>query len=148
VLNKIRDLLNRNGQPTNGHSGPAPEPAAEVPQECIWSLEVRTGSELLGTMHSANPMNLVSQFHEYSVVYGDPEPEFTVWLANSDSDRRAQLSYQGGEAAWLVFLRQLDPQIDDYLPETVNEMTRATMVDPSGQPLNADTVFEQVFGQG
>jgi hypothetical protein len=148
VLNKIRDLVNRNGQPTNGHHGPAPEVEADVSQDLVWSLEVRTGSELVGTMHSADPMSLVSQFHEYSVLYGDPEPEYSVWLANADSERRAQLSYQGGEAAWLAFIRQLDPQIEDKLPDTVQAVTRANMVDPGGQPLNADAVFEQVFGEG
>jgi hypothetical protein len=93
-------------------------------------------------------MVLVSHFHEYAVLYGDPVPEYTVWLAKTDSDRRAPLSYQGGEAAWLNFLRQLDPEIDDMVGEVSDSGTRTTMVDPVGQPLNADAVFEQVFGQG
>jgi hypothetical protein len=154
VINKIRDLMNRNGQPapgqpTNGHGAAAPESVAIAqPPDFAWRLEVRSGSELLGTMQSQNPMALVSHFHEYTVLYGDPVPEYTVWLANTDSDRRAPLSYQGGEAAWLSFLRELDPQIDDAMGELADSVTRTTMVNPGGQPVNADTLFEQVFGQG
>jgi hypothetical protein len=147
VLNKIRTLLNRNGEPINGHPVSPVETDVTVPDEFDWSLEVRQGSDLLGSMHGQNPMSLITHFREYSVLYGNPASEYTVWLTHNTSDKRAPLTYQGSAAAWMSFLRQLDPEIDGASEGVHEPVSRTTMTDPHGQPMNVDSVFEAVFGQ-
>jgi hypothetical protein len=147
VLKKIRTLWSRNEPPTNGHAALAePNPVA-VPPDFVWSLEVRDSTDLVGTMYSLNPMALISHFQEYAVLYGDPDPDYVVWLSNKRSNRRAPLSYHSSEAAWIAFLRQLDPEIDATIEDVRGSVVRTTMIDPAGHSLNADQVFEAAFGQ-
>lgn len=136
-----------NGQPTNGGGAHPPATDVTVSADFGWSLEVLRSSELIGSMHGSNPLALISSFREYTVVYGDPEPGYEVLLSHNSSDRKATLSYQGGEEKWRKFLQELDPELDDSNLKACDTASRTPMADPHGKPMNVDSVFEEVFGQ-
>jgi hypothetical protein len=149
MIGRIKKLLNRNnGHPVNG-SGNGPglsDSAFAVPTSFMWSLEVRSDQDLVGTMHSPNPFVLISYFREYTVLYGDPQPPYAVWLTHKESERRSAMTTRSGDDEWLDFLRQLDPTIDQDLEVLREIAVRTTMLDSRGKPTNADTVFERAFG--
>jgi hypothetical protein len=131
---------------TNGHQSAAPSTGITVPDECMWTLEVRHDQELLGTMHSSNPFVLISYFRDYSMLYGDPSRSYAVWLRHRESNRGAPMQYQQGESAWIEFLRTLDPAIDDTIDEARQTSDRTSMLDPQGRPTHPDAVLELAFG--
>ncbi len=133
---------------TNGHTSAAPATGITIPDGFMWTLEVRQNQELLGCMHSPNPFVLISFFRDYSMLYGEPTESYAVWLRHKDSNRGAPMQYQQGEAAWVEFLRKLDPEIDENLEETRATPDRTSMLDPMGRPTHPDAVFELAFGLG
>lgn len=151
MLGKIRGLRKRNGhkvngKSTNGHRSTAPETDLEVSPGPRWSLEVRHNSELMGSMRGEDPMALISSFRKYTVLYGDPSEGYEVRLSNNRSDRHAALSYHGGQASWKSFLLELDPELEEATLNPRDVASRTPMMDSNGQPMNADSVFEEVFG--
>ena len=151
MLSKLRGHKNSNGHAVNGTSdgGHTPRPPVTdvvVSSDFGWSLEVRRESQLLGAMHGNNPMALIAYFREYTVLFGDPMTGYEVVLSHNPTERRSVLSYQRGEEHWKRFLRELDPELDEASFELRNGSSRTSMTDPQGRALNADTVFEEVFG--
>ncbi len=135
-----------NGNGANGRKSAAPQTGITIPDEFMWTLEVRRDQELLGCMHSPNPLVLISFFRDYSMLYGEPTESYAVWLRHRDSNRGAPMQYQQGEAAWIDFLRKLDPAIDENLEETRATPDRTSMLDSQGRPTHPDAVFELAFG--
>ena len=131
---------------SNGKHTAVPTTAITIPDEFMWTLEVRQDQELLGCMHSPNPFVLISFFRDYSMLYGEPTESYAVWLRHKDSNRGAPMQYQQGEAAWVEFLRKLDPEIDENLEETRATPDRTSMLDPQGRPTHPDAVLELAFG--
>lgn len=125
-----------------------PTSTIQIPDEFLWSIEVRRNQELLGTMHSPNPLVLISFFRDYSMLYGEPVESFAVWMRHKDSNRGAPMMYQQGEAAWVEFLTKLDPEIERNLDDVRSTVDRTSMLDPEGRPAHPDAVFELAFGLG
>lgn len=150
----------RNGHGTNGHGAnghgangddaldvsPAPATSIKVPDGFRWTLEVRQDQHILGSMHSSNPFVLISFFRDYSMLYGEPVESYAVWLRYKDSNRGAPMQYQLGHAAWIDFLRKLDPEIDENLEATRSTRDRTSMLDSGGRPTHPDAVLERAFG--
>ena len=146
-----------NGDGTNGsevhangnddtYPSAAPKTSIKIPEGFLWTLEVRQDQHILGSMHSPNPFVLISFFRDYSMLYGEPADSFAVWLRHKDSNRGAPLQYQQGRAAWIEFLRKLDPEIEQNLDSVDSTSDRTSMLDPGGSPTHPDAVFEQAFG--
>lgn len=135
-----------NGHGANGYGTAAPRSAIEVPDSFLWSLEVRHDQRLLGAMHSANPFLLISFFSQYSILYGEPVESYAVWLRHRASDRGAPLQPLFSEDAWLDFLRQLDPELDDRLETMRAAVDRTSMIAPDGHQTYPDAVLEPAFG--
>lgn len=135
-----------NGHGVNGGGAPAPTSSIQVPGDFLWTLEVRQDQELLGAMHSANPFVLLTYFKEYTVLYGEPADRYGLWLRHRGSDQVAPLEPLAGEAAWLAFLRQLDPKLDDHLDDLRSRVERTSMIDPAGHQTYPDAVLEVAFG--
>lgn len=135
-----------NGHGANGHGSAAPRSAIEVPDEFLWSLEVRQDEQLLGAMHSANPFVLINFYNQYSILYGEPAESYAVWLRHRESDRGAPLEPLSSEAAWLEFLRRLDPELDDRLDTMRAAVQRTSMIAPDGHQTYPDSVLETAFG--
>ena len=151
MLSKLRGHRNTDGKPVNGssgnsHEGQAPATDLVVSSDFGWSLEVRRESNLVGTMHGNNPMALISYFRDYTVLCGDPMTGYEVRLSHNPTQRSSVLGYHRGEEHWKSFLRELDPELDEASFELRNGSSRTSMTDPQGYPLNADAVFEEVFG--
>jgi hypothetical protein len=137
-----------NGHGNNGRNSAAPDTGITIPDDFMWTLEVRRDQELLGCMHSLSPFVLISFFRDYSMLYGEPTESYAVWLRHKESNRGAPMQYQQGEAAWIEFLRKLDPEIDDTLEEIRGASNRTSMLDPQGRPTHPDAVLELAFGLG
>jgi len=151
VLSKLRGRKDTNGHPVKGPAGKGhevrpPKTDLVVSSDFGWSLEVRHESELVGTMHGNNPMALISYFREYTVLFGDPMSGYEVVLSHNLTQRSSVLSYHRGEEHWKSFLRELDPELNEASFELRNGSSRTSMTDPQGHALNADAVFEEVFG--
>ena len=131
----------------NGHAAPAPPTAIEVADGYRWTLEVRQDQQLLGAMHSSNPFVLIDFFREYTVLFGAPLDNFAVWLRHRASDRGAPLQPLSGAAAWLEYLRRLDPLLDDHLTDMQASLDRTSMIDHVGHQLPPDAILEVAFGQ-
>jgi hypothetical protein len=132
---------------TNGHGSPAPRSEIEVAADYWWTLEVRQDSQLLGAMHSSNPFVLIDFFREYTVLFGAPVGNFAVWLRHRQSERGAPLLPLSGQAAWLEFLRGLDPQLDENLARMQASVDRTGMIDHAGRQTYPDAILEVAFGQ-
>jgi hypothetical protein len=151
VLSKLRGHKNTNGDPVNGKSVDGREvqpPATDlvVSSTFGWSLEVRRESQVVGAMHGNNPMALIAYFRDYTVLFGDPMSGYEVLLSHNPTQRSSVLGYHRGEEHWKSFLRELDPELDEACFEVRNGSSRTSMTDPEGHALNADAVFEEVFG--
>jgi hypothetical protein len=130
---------------TNGRSVPAPPTAIEVAGDYRWTIEVRHEDRLLGVMHSSNPFVLISFFREYTVLYGAPAGSHAVWLRHRQTGQGAPLQPLFGEAAWLEFLRRLDPLLDDHLADMQASLDRSSMIDAAGRTTYPDAIFEAAF---
>jgi hypothetical protein len=143
---KVNGSNGRNGL-DDSHCA-APTSDIKIPDDFLWALEVRREQELLGTMHSSNPLVLISFFRDYFMLYGEPVESYALWIRHKDSNRGAPMQYQQGEAAWVEFLTKLDPEIERNLEDIRSLTDRTSMLDPQGRPTHPDAVLELAFGLG